>query len=108
LADRRDDSKISVSANIANAGDAVQFDCDSMSSNMSGAHPTTWTFNNSRFFGALYYKGYDSIVLDAVKFKDAGSYSCYGVAQDEKNQLMYFAATISLTIYSMLVAIICL
>jgi len=108
LADRRDDSKISISRNKVNVGDDVQFDCDSMSYHVTGAHPTIWIFNHSRFLGARYYQDYESIILKAVQLQDAGSYSCFGVRQDRKKRLLHFTASISLTVYGMLVSIICL
>jgi len=88
----------------ANVGDDVKFDCDSMSSEIKGAPLTTWAFHNSHFLWAPYYQSHESIIIRNVQLPDAGSYSCYGVAQDKEKKLQYFAATISLMVYGKLAA----
>jgi len=109
LVDRRDDSKISISVKRANVGDEVKLNCNLILSDIKGVPQITWTFNNSHLLLASYFQGYRSILLKKVQFKNAGSYSCYGTAVNNNNELQHFAATIKLTVYGMLdaVRIIC-
>ena len=94
----RDDTRIHPNIYIAEEGDSVEFNCDSVV--VYGYTPTTWVFNNSRLFDLPYYQTRTpKIVLESVKPSDSGKYACFGLRSTGR-KYQHFIAIAVLEVYS--------